>query len=484
VTGSDGDSMQEPASRVRIPVLREQLLAPLLDEAAEVLRSREPEDVPPSLRPLASFDRRGLRTPAARQQLFRALEADDEFHDEVVARFRDRDEVVAALSGWSASDAVRRVAEAADRGDLPLLASALYTARPSGWAFGLGAVATAADVRRLEREEDEARRARVIERETLQESLRRADAARQTAESAVARLERALRTERQERRTRYEQVERELSETRVRLEQVEAELERARAAVEAAEARIRREADRARGLERDLREARRDLDASEKRRLAAEHQLERAPEPGTGLRRADLRALAEAAELARRLADGLAGVAENARGVGRPTEARRAETSERPSDEPAQRVLAQPPPGMLVDTPEALDAMVQTPGVVVVVDGYNVSKPGWGGVSIADQRDRLASALASLHLRAHCQVTLVWDGADVEGVAPPRKAGVRIVFSAPGETADAVVVREVAALPRRVPVIVVSSDAEVRAAAEAEGASVVSAQTLLSVLRG
>jgi predicted RNA-binding protein with PIN domain len=61
---------------------------------------------------------------------------------------------------------------------------------------------------------------------------------------------------------------------------------------------------------------------------------------------------------------------------------------------------------------------------------------------------------------------------------------VRVVFSAPGEEADRVVVREVSQLPKRVPVVVVSSDAEVRADAERHGAAVVSAATLLGALRG
>jgi hypothetical protein len=46
-----------------------------------------------------------------------------------------------------------------------------------------------------------------------------------------------------------------------------------------------------------------------------------------------------------------------------------------------------------------------------------------------------------------------------------------------------VIVREVAGLSNRIPVIVASSDAEVRADAEREGALVVSSATLLSVLR-
>jgi YacP-like NYN domain-containing protein len=71
----------------------------------------------------------------------------------------------------------------------------------------------------------------------------------------------------------------------------------------------------------------------------------------------------------------------------------------------------------------------------------------------------------------------------VRGVPSPRRAGVRVVFSDPGEPADDVVVREAGVLPGTVPVVVASTDAEVRDRATAEGAVVVPSSVLLSVLR-
>ena len=47
------------------------------------------------------------------------------------------------------------------------------------------------------------------------------------------------------------------------------------------------------------------------------------------------------------------------------------------------------PPGMRTDRPDALDAMLRTRGVVLVVDGYNVSMLGWRESTVAEQRDRL-----------------------------------------------------------------------------------------------
>jgi predicted RNA-binding protein with PIN domain len=95
----------------------------------------------------------------------------------------------------------------------------------------------------------------------------------------------------------------------------------------------------------------------------------------------------------------------------------------------------------------------------------------------------LVAALAALHLRLRCDSVVVFDGADVEGVQPARRPGVRIVFSAAAEGADPVVVREAAAPGADVAVIVASSDGWVRTESERTGAVVVPGPTLLEVLR-
>jgi predicted RNA-binding protein with PIN domain len=66
---------------------------------------------------------------------------------------------------------------------------------------------------------------------------------------------------------------------------------------------------------------------------------------------------------------------------------------------------------------------------------------------------------------------------------PLRYPGLRAIFSKAGEEADDVIVRQVAARPLTVPVLVASSDAWVRDHSEAEGARVIAATTLLKVLR-
>ena len=90
---------------------------------------------------------------------------------------------------------------------------------------------------------------------------------------------------------------------------------------------------------------------------------------------------------------------------------------------PGRRTPVPCPPGLRADQPEGLDAMLRTRGVVLVVDGYNVSMLGWPGTPVDRQRDRWCGALERLHLRLRCDVVVVFDGADVEGVTPRRSAG-------------------------------------------------------------
>jgi len=138
---------------------------------------------------------------------------------------------------------------------------------------------------------------------------------------------------------------------------------------------------------------------------------------------------------------------------------------------------------MLQDDPAAIEAMIRTPGLAVIVDGYNVSMLAWPAASAAEQRERLCDALAELHLRFRCEVTVVFDGAEVQGVRPMRRRGLRIVFSAAGQEADEVVIDEVIFRPEDVPVLMFSSDREVRRRAEAEGATTLGADALLQLMR-
>ena len=60
----------------------------------------------------------------------------------------------------------------------------------------------------------------------------------------------------------------------------------------------------------------------------------------------------------------------------------------------------------------------------------DLSMLAWPDASVADQRERLSDALAEFQLRTRCDVTVVFDGAEIAGVRPLRRRGIRVVFSA------------------------------------------------------
>ena len=188
-------------------------------------------------------------------------------------------------------------------------------------------------------------------------------------------------------------------------------------------------------------------------------------------------------ELARQAEDLAAGLRRLAHGARKDGPKRRPAERPAPKGSPSRRAPVRLPPGMVRDDPAAIEAMVRTRGVAVIVDGYNVSMLAWPDLTAAEQRERLCDALAEFQLRFRCEVTVVFDGADVPGVRPARRRNLRVVFSAAGQEADEVVVGEVMFRPDDVPVIVVSSDREVRAGAEAEGATVLAADVLLQLMR-
>jgi len=485
-----GERTSSPPPRVSRPPVPESLLIPLLDTAGEMLRTLEPIEIPPILRPVAEFDRRGLARGAARQQLLRALEAEPDFRERAVEQFLTRPDVSDALETWDADIAYALVSEASDESTLPVLASALYAGRPSGWTFGLGVACAAFERLRLERQAGDDFRARESQVAGLAESRRRAEAARASAEQRAEHVERELREERQSRRDRDALANQKVAAAERKAAEIHHEVAKARAGAEAADARLEREANRARKVDEELRDLRRAVKEAEAKVRAADAGL-------PVLRRDDLRALVDAADIAQRLATGLSGVADQARRVlernhsddtAPPTDLASDSDTDKEKDkkerEPRpRRAHPRVPPGMVDDDPDALDAMLRTPRAVLVVDGYNVSMLAWGDVPPAQQRDRLLSAISELQLRTRARVILVFDGADVGGVLPPRRPGVRVVFSPEGEEADAVVVRQAADLPVEVPVVVASSDGWVEENARESGAHVVSSETLLRALR-
>lgn len=464
MTVRDEPSVEHSTEALALP---ESLLIPLLDDAAAVLRTLDAVDFPPVLRPLASFGKQGLTTSPARQQLRRALEVEPEFRRRVVERFVDRPEVRAALESWDPTDVLRRVDEAAARADLAPLASTLYAVQPEGWSFGLGVVCSAFERQRVEKEAHDDLKARQLQLGTLDEARRRAEEARDRAQQDVTRLEEQLRSERHGRREREGRAERDLDAARRSRSEADAIVAKAAATTEEAETRLERESTRAREAERRVRELGRDL--ADRDQTAG---------PASPAVASDPTALADAARAAHTLASSLDRLLQAAHTVEPPPP-----PGTPPTGREARRARVPRPPGLDTDTVPALDAMLRTRGVMLVIDGYNVSMRGWHDARPADQRESVLGALERLHLRLRCDVIVVFDGSDVEGLPPRRRAGVRVVFSAADEDADPVVIREVEALNVSRPAIVASSDRWVHDHAEAVGAAVVSADTLLALLR-
>ncbi len=483
------------------PGIPASLLAPLFQGVGDALRGMKAQDVPPSVRPLLGFDRRGFGSASARAQLQRALETEADFRQEMFEAFAERPDVQAVLGEWDPAKATAVVSSAAERDDLAVLASALVAAQPEGWEFGLGIIIGLHERHVDEAALDDDRRAFAVQVEKAEEAQRRAEGEARDLRREVDRLTEELRTERADRRSREEAVRAEADAVLQRVERLEAKLAQAEQFRERAEERARNEAERAAGLEERVAEARTEATRERAEAARARADVERATEVA---RRAAERLPADFAGLSRdeiealrKLAEGQVPEREPPRPVPQtrdvekapPVVERSREVPEPSTPEPVRkgsRRRVALPPGVLGPSLEGLRAALETSGAddpAVIVDGYNVSMQAWGDAAPDTQRQRLCALLERLHVRTNRSVTVVFDGADVEGLRPPRRPGVRVVFSPADVEADEVVVAEVGDLPPERPAIVVSSDRWVQDHAEAEGALVVRSELFLEYLR-
>jgi predicted RNA-binding protein with PIN domain len=136
--------------------------------------------------------------------------------------------------------------------------------------------------------------------------------------------------------------------------------------------------------------------------------------------------------------------------------------------------------GLDRDDPALLDQLLGVPGLHLLVDGYNVTKAGYGTLSLEAQRNRLLAGLSGLAAQTGAELTVVFDGAVREApVATAAPRGVRLLFSAPGQIADDLIRELVRAEPPGRPVVVVSSDREVADTVRAMGARAVGSAALL-----
>lgn len=131
------------------------------------------------------------------------------------------------------------------------------------------------------------------------------------------------------------------------------------------------------------------------------------------------------------------------------------------------------------DDPARLDQLLALPKAHLVVDGYNVTKRGFGDVSLEQQRVRLINGLGGLAAQTGAEVTVVFDGAEKLVALPGVPRGVRVLFSRKGQTADELIRQLVRAEPAGRPIIVISSDKEVADGVRRHGAYPLGSDALL-----
>lgn len=411
----------------RPPPQVEQILA---RSVAAFLRSAPTQQIPPKLRRFKGIRPKGLGQHRA--ELVGALE------DEVLRR-----QILEWLDGKPPLA----------RSDAGLLRLAVE--RSEGWSEALGAGGSSsttsqeedAKVARLEaaagRERERARRAKDEANRAKEEARRAKDEARR----AVS-----------EERSKVMELSKEVS-------RLEGELTAAtRASEEAAGAASRAE----RGRERAERRA---------RTSAAKAQVER----DASVREGRLARREAAAALSR--AERLEAELQAARG-GAP-KVKTKTTRAGPPKPPERRSPLPVPRGRFDDDPETLREWLGVPDVVLLVDGYNVTKAegGFRELSLELQRDRLVEGVSTLQLKTKVGATIVFDGSAMPpGIGRPRKRRVKVVYSKEGETADDRIVGLIEELAPH-PVVLTTNDKELQRRAGALGATVATSNQLLALLR-
>ncbi|MQY02493.1 NYN domain-containing protein [Actinomadura macrotermitis] len=415
----------------------------MVEAAAELLGALPPAEVPATLRRFARFERR-KRAKLAAQPIAALLEKDEAF------RLRAVEPLRAAQPDLVAAVEEGRVPPAAD----PVQVAALgYLLRPAGWAGLVEAARTELEHAAAAAEEQAAER-RIAE---LREELAAARAAR------AAELDK-VRAELRDSKSENAELRRKLHEARTKAKAAQAHAEELAAGTgaELAELREGRAA-----ADKELRRLRTRLEEAENAVEAAR----RAAREGRNVDDVRLRMLLDT------LVDAAQGVK---RELALPS------MIERPADavggvapgRPGHRSL---PGRALSDSdPQLLDRLLTLPQVHLIIDGYNVTKTGYGELTLADQRARLLAGLGGLAAQTRAEVTCVFDGAELDApVVTTAPRGVRVMFSRPRQIADELIGELVRAEPAGRALVVVSSDREVAEAARRSGARPVPALLLL-----
>jgi len=149
----------------------------------------------------------------------------------------------------------------------------------------------------------------------------------------------------------------------------------------------------------------------------------------------------------------------------------------------ARRKPIRLPGGVFTGTVEAAEFLLRVKGAERLVDGYNVAKLGWPSLDLDQQREQSIVAVENMAKRWNMPITIVFDGASVEGAHASGRRKVRIVYSPAGVSADDVLRAEVSAADVAKPVVVVTNDRAIINDVVAAGANTVSSDDFLHLLR-
>jgi predicted RNA-binding protein with PIN domain len=445
-----GDGAQDGpgAAPSPLPDLPEELLSGYLDAALAQLRSAPPTELPGALRQYRTWTPRRLRHPRVLGLLKRSLDTDPGFRAAVDQRVLDDEEALARLVRGG------RHAEALASGEPPEVVARVGIALGHDGAAAVEAAAGAAVAEQARAEAAKASLALVEAESVLQAARARAD-----SEAAAAR---SAREEARAAREDLRRAERQVEALGERVRGLEQELGRQRAALDAARAESAGEQRRSSGRIAELQARLAETQRQYRQLRRASTRVDPVVAEAVGTLERDLGAL--------RRATGLTEADPQAPG---PVERR-----------PERREPLPVPAGRDADDPETLASWMAVPGVLVLVDGYNVTKHerGFPDRSLEDQRTLLLDLCRRLARRWGTEIMVVFDGAEVAPV--PTKVGVGavgVVFTDADRIADDEIVARVNAEPPERPVVVVTSDNELRQRAAALGASVARSPALLGL---
>lgn len=140
------------------------------------------------------------------------------------------------------------------------------------------------------------------------------------------------------------------------------------------------------------------------------------------------------------------------------------------------------PGGMFDDGTEAAEFLVSTPSMVVLVDGYNVTKEAHSSLDLDLQRTWLEKSLSALSSRSAAKFHIVFDGSAISGRGG-RQGPVEVSFSPDEVEADDVLIEMVGRSDPDQAITVVSSDNRVRAGCASLGANLLYSKQLIPLLK-